>query len=570
MRLFLLFPALFFLAAAVTLNAQNLEQGMNLYMNGEYEEAAAFFERYDSPEAMLYTGKSYYAMGSLHRARHYLSSAAQNADAEEVRQEAVYTNALADFQIKNFTSSLHELHRLRQLNPATAYTSRAGNLYNQILGYLSLAQMNKVFNETDSDTLRFDILKASAGRFGYEDVKAILLKYEHAAGENTAGFRELSRIRELLYSKESYDAEYSTLQKAEAPAGTSYKIGVVLPDFGFSSEDYEISQHLYFGVQQAVEDYNAAHADRKIFLKFRQTDDEDHTPEQAFSRLVWQDDADAIIGPLFSGEAQKFSVLSEEYGVPVITPLATSEQISGKSFYLYQLNPTFAVHGKKMAEFAVNTLRLDSLAIIAERGTPGETAAFAFQSEVQKLGAAVKHVFVEDLEAQGYSITDYVARITADTADGGADNIDGIYAPFSGPAAASLIQSLLTDLEASGKQYALLGLEEWQGVELSELRFSNWRIYYTQSYDVEDSDTAERSEFAENFRQMFSTAPNRFAFIGYDTARVLIQALEEAQNPADLNKALLELSNFKGISTQVSFKGHHVNQSVEIKRAGRN
>ena len=110
LSLFLLFP--------LGLVAQNLEIGRTLFQNGDYERAARFFDQMESPEANLYSGKSYFSLGQLLKAKHYLNQANINASSVNVKQEAQYTLALVYFQLDDFYSSLEKLYALKQSNSA--------------------------------------------------------------------------------------------------------------------------------------------------------------------------------------------------------------------------------------------------------------------------------------------------------------------------------------------------------------------------------------------------------------------------------------------------------------------
>ncbi|HBX65729.1 MAG TPA: hypothetical protein DEG32_06095, partial [Balneolaceae bacterium] len=59
---------------------------------------------------------------------------------------------------------------------------------------------------------------------------------------------------------------------------------------------------------------------------------------------------------------------------------------------------------------------------------------------------------------------------------------------------------------------------------------------------------------------------NRFAFIGYDAANVVLQTLKRVQNPAYLKEGLKKFNNYRGLITNVSFRNTHINQEVKIKR----
>ncbi|MEO9886511.1 MAG: hypothetical protein ABJG33_12835, partial [Balneola sp.] len=65
-----------------------------------------------------------------------------------------------------------------------------------------------------------------------------------------------------------------------------------------------------------------------------------------------------------------------------------------------------------MAQYAVNSLGLDTVAVLAEMDALGEASALAFRHEAERLGAFVQHFFLKDLESDGYDISEYTAYLS--------------------------------------------------------------------------------------------------------------------------------------------------------------
>ena len=159
---------------------------------------------------------------------------------------------------------------------------------------------------------------------------------------------------------------------------------------------------------------------------------------------------------MFSNEAPYYAPLAEEYDTPLFLPLANADSLDLHNNYMFQVNPSFSSQGAKIAKYAVETLGYDTLGIIAEQGSLGEAAAHSFLRESERLGAFVAYDFVENLEELGYGITDFTQYFTTDTLDS-VTIIDAVYAPFTGTIAQTLIESLLTDLEAMQSTVDILG-----------------------------------------------------------------------------------------------------------------
>ncbi|HET8866153.1 MAG TPA: hypothetical protein VFM80_10690, partial [Gracilimonas sp.] len=84
-----------------------------------------------------------------------------------------------------------------------------------------------------------------------------------------------------------------------------------------------------------------------------------------------------------------------------------------------------------------------------------------------------------------------------------------------------------------------------------------------------DQTREDIADFESAFRLRFNTDPNRFAYIGFDAANVVLQTLKEVQNPAYLKKGLKKLNNYQGLISNVSFRDTHINQEVKVKKIER-
>ncbi|MBO6524321.1 MAG: ABC transporter substrate-binding protein [Balneolaceae bacterium] len=554
----------FVLTSMSTVFGQTFESGLDLYQQGDYERAARILQQSDEPEAILFTGKSYFSLNNYLLALYYLNTIPENS-ATEIKQEAQFTAALTHFQLDDFAKSLDILKTLSKAQPSGSTTRAALTYYDQILGYLTLKQRREVFRESVYDEVRLDVLESSIGLVSYSSAISLLNLYKRSVPSSSP--LRLNRIETMLNDSVSYMQRYNPNRVVQAPKGISYNIGVVLPEFEYEAPEYEIPQHLYFGIQLAVEEFNSENADQKAFITYRNTNDALNSAEGIVNDLVWNEDVDFILGPLFSGVAKEFSNLAEEYEVPLLLPLANADSLDLYNDYVFQLNPSFATQGKVMANYAVNTLGYDTLGVIAEKGSLGDPAARSFVHEAERNGALVEYYFVENLEEYGYDIRDYTQFFTSDTLDS-VDMVEAVYAPFTGTVAATLVESMLTDLEAMRSTVAILGSEEWMNVNLEDRRLDETELYYTESFNV-DTSTVKANTFASSFRLRFSTQPNQFAYIGYDAAKIVLETLKRVKNPAYLRDALKDLNNYEGMSTRVSFRGAHVNHEIKIKRMPR-
>ncbi|MEX2603084.1 MAG: ABC transporter substrate-binding protein [Gracilimonas sp.] len=556
---------LFTIALLITLSistfAQSIQSGIDLYEKGDYERALRIFEESDLQTAHLFAGKSYFGLNNFLKAKYYLNLV--DSTSGEVYLEAKYTSALADFQLKNFASALDALYELRQKVDQPSISRAAYSFYRDLINYLTLDQRHDAFRATKYDDVRLDLVESSIGIVELGSARALFSAYKNAvANPDTTDF---ASIEDLLNDSTAYMQRYNPNRFIKAPKGLAYNIGVALPEFDIESPEFEVSQHLYFGIQLAIETFNSENTDRKAFLIYNNTDANAGNAATVANNLTWNHDVDVILGPLFSEVAVELSKYAELYQTPLLTPLANSDGLNLDLAYTFQLNPTFAVQGRRMAQYAIKTLGYDTLAVIAERGSLGEASAVAFLDESRKLGGEVVRYYVEELENQGYDISEYVKYFDPEVDTVFNYNIDAVYAPFTGTIAETLINSLLTNLEAMQSEMTIFGSEEWETIDMSSRRLPETELYYTKTFETDSLNNAIEN-FESTFRLRYDMRPNRFAYIGYDAANVILETLNTVKNPAYLKDGLKKLNNYKGLIINVSFRNTHINQEVKIKR----
>lgn len=564
-------PAILLLAlmlGASQLQAQDFDRGLNLYQQQQYREAAGIFGNLPGERARLFAGKSWFALGNYLRAKAVLSDVDSAEAGPDVYRESRYTAALADLQLEHFSGALETWQDLARSSNA-ALAGDAERSYQELLGYLTVDQRREAFRQTTRARLKFDLVRTAMGRVPWATAQVLVETY---AGSLPPGGEDdrLRQLRAITADSTTYRNRTSGTPPLRAPGDMVFDIGVALPVFSPGDGAYGVSQGLYYGYLMAVDDYNRENPRTRAVLRLRDTgssasaDSVDHI----MTEFAWNVHADAVLGPLFSEAAAPMARYAEAYRIPMLAPLANSDSLNFDNPYVFQSNPTYATHGRQMARFARTRLGLDTLAVMAERGSSGENAAFAFRDEFERMGGTVSYFFSENLEATGYEITEFTRRFTADSAVIDSLNlrpVEAVYAPFTGQAASTLMELLMIDLNAMNPGIPVLGTPEWGTSDLPAGRVENRPVYFTESFHT-DPQRPEVQAFADRFRERFELAPNRFARIGYDTASYLLRTLARVQNP-DLLKEELSLGPaYRGLANTIRFEGDHVNRHVYFMR----
>lgn len=539
--------------------AQSIETGKSLYEQGDYKRAILVFENIETLESQLFLGKSYFAEGNYLKSINILSTFDDESPLLFLH-DALYTSSLAHFQLKNYAKSLELLHYVIKTPNSSSITQKAKTTYFDIIGFLTTKQLFDTFKSVSNDEIRLDILEYSTGIISYNAANSLLDLYETSALKSND--LQLNRIKTQLLDSLAYTSKIKSWRNHDAPTGISYNVGVVLPQFEYDSPEYEIPQHIYYGIQMAIENFNRENADQKAFITYHSTN-KGFSSDAIMSDFVYNEGVDVVIGPLFSQVAKDFSNLAEDFQIPMVLPLANADSLDLFNNYVFQINPTFGAQGKIMANKAIE-LGYDTVGVIVEKQSLGAPAARAFRHEVERLGGFVEYYFEENFVELGYDIRDFTQFFTTDTLDSVAI-VEAIYAPFTGTIAQTLIQSLLTDLEAMKSEVAILGSEEWRDVNIESRRLDSTQLYYSKSFDVDTSSTLAR-QFISEFRIRFQTDPNQFAFIGYDTAKLILDQLKRVKNPAYLIENLRRSKPFKGLSISINFDGKHENEAALVEK----
>lgn len=334
------------------------------------------------------------------------------------------------------------------------------------------------------------------------------------------------------------------------------RIGIALP---MTPREAAFSQSLFNGIRLAVDAFNAdsvrRHSARMFFADTRNAEG---ATRRAVTRLAQEDSADVIIGPLFSTEARAAARTAEREQVVLMTPLATEEYVSDGRRYTFQANPTIAMRGRVMAEFAIRDMRLASFGLFAKQGTNSisERMAEGFQDEAFRLGADVAFYELLRESREWASLLDAVGEDTV-------RSVEALYLPIDGSSAAQLAESALRDLDRAGTYPRILGNTRWSDLDDAELA-SQFHVTYTTEYYLDASD-AEVEDFQRRYRALAGEDPDRLAYLGYDIARYLLEHLvAQWEREAALVDLLQSAARYEGLATRLDFQQSNVNQAMFI------
>ncbi|MCC5940432.1 MAG: amino acid ABC transporter substrate-binding protein [Balneolaceae bacterium] len=558
MKQFLLISILSFCIFSA-ISAQSFDDAMDHYNDEQFSEAIEIFSQFNDDRSLLFTGKSHLALSEYSTANNYLNRAAQSRD-EAIREEALYSLALSNFELKNYALSLENLYKAVESNNMSGLRQDARRFYVEILNYLSARERFETLQQLKTSSIRFDLVNRSRSYLESEQYAELVDELKNL----TTNPATLERIESELASTSPIQTFVHPYP--EAPIGKVYNVGVILPTFNETDPDFTIPRNLYFGMLIAADEFNSRNTDQKVRLLFRNSYEHPDSSAAAFRDLVESQRIDAVIGPLFSEPAVRMASIADELNIPMLPPLANSDNLNADFEFIFQMNPTLETHGKMMARYAVENLGLKQIAIMIEQDDPGKPSAISFRNEAERLGANITYFIEENFAVRGYDLSDITEVFTSNRnlADSlGYRSSEAIYAPFSGQASTTMMNLLMNDLESMRNNLTILGTETWEDATLTNFQQRFFEIYYSQPF----SPFTERNSysfFSEDFENRFGTNPDRFAMIGYDTASYLFLSLETAGNPEYTSRALQTMPEYEGVIMRVNFDGQRVNQHLFI------
>ena len=106
----------------------------------------------------------------------------------------------------------------------------------------------------------------------------------------------------------------------------------------------------------------------------------------------------------------------------------------------------------------------------------------------------------------------------------------------------------------------IMGGDGWDSPKLGEIAGADAlnNTFFTNHYSV-DSDDEKSKAFVEAYTKEYGQKPDALAVLGYDAARVLIDAITRANStePAKIQAALTETKDFAAISGDTTLNATH-------------
>lgn len=336
-------------------------------------------------------------------------------------------------------------------------------------------------------------------------------------------------------------------------------VGVLIP---LSGPNAEIGQAGIKGIQLALQ--HAGDFSGRVKLQVRNSVKGDIA--RTIKKLAKDFGTVAILGPYHTSGMSLATKAVEKLKIPIVLPVGTSLGTTSINHHVFRLGMSHTAQAEAMANYAVQTLGLNRLAVLYPSNATGKTMSEIFHRRVAALGARIIRKasypsdasdFGRQIRALGGMNDQEVERMRKANKRNGKKSTRIPNIPFSGlfipdgAAQAALIIPGLGFYNIRGIH--LLGIAGWNSNEIIALAKKEVEGAYFVGGYRQLPPTARRARFARDFQRVFSEPPNKISTFSYDSMRFLLAGLRKSgNNRATLRKLLAKIQGFDGVTGKFS------------------
>lgn len=316
------------------------------------------------------------------------------------------------------------------------------------------------------------------------------------------------------------------------------------------------------GIELAFNQVNAAGGVKGKKLKLISLDDQGKPEEAAtaVTKLVTQNKVMAVLGEVASSRSLAGAPIAQQYKVPMITPSSTNPKVTEVGDYIFRVCFIDPFQGTVMAKFAAEQLKAKRVAILRDvKSDYSMGLADFFRDTFTKQGGQIvdEQTYVSgDIDFKGQ-----LTQIKSKKPD--AIFIPGYYTE---------VGLIARQARARGLKQPLLGGDGWDSSKLYEIgKDAVNGSYFSNHYTTESDDPAVK-KFIADFKAAYNEEPDGLAAMGYDAAKVLVDALNRASalTTTELRNALASTSDYPGVTGKITIndKRNAVKSAVVVQVQG--
>jgi len=319
-------------------------------------------------------------------------------------------------------------------------------------------------------------------------------------------------------------------------------IGLLGPMTGTAAQ---AGNNMRDAVALGIEEVNESNRLPGISLRMVVVDDEGNptVSKNGNMRLVYKEKAIVVIGAVHSSCTLANMEVTKEAGVPQITPISTSPEITQKgNKWIFRTAATDAIQAENIVKIALEKLNKKRLAVIYVLDDYGRDATKVLLDVSNRMGYSP--VAVESFNPDDKDFSSQLLKIKEKNAD--TLIIWSLYEP------AALIAKQVAQM---GLQIQLMGgggLTNSKYVELGGEATNGTIMCQTYHLSSQESHIAN---FTKKFKEKYGRNPDPNAAQSYDAIMIVVAALEEVgvDDKSKIRDAIASTLNFNGVTGIISF-----------------
>src|SRR5688572_24581494 len=345
-------------------------------------------------------------------------------------------------------------------------------------------------------------------------------------------------------------------EASQPPAALVVKIGSASP---LTGPQAHIGIDIRNGAQLAIDDANTQNIEiggKKIRFEMVAEDDEANpTKATTVAQKLVDAKVAGVVGHFNSGASIPASKIYSDAGIPQISPSSTNPKYTLQGF-----KTTFRVvahddqQGPTLGNFAINTLKAKTIAVIDDSTAYGQGLADAFERTVKSAGANVvtrEHTTDKD--------TDFKAILTKIKGR----NPDLIMFGGIDPQAAPMVRQM----NELGIKAKYIGGDGMQSLNFIKLADNVAEGVMASNPGLPKEKMPGGTQFLQKYKAKFNQDVELFAPMGYDAVMVFVDAMKRAKS-TDPKVFLAELpkTNYQGVIGPIAFddKGDLQNGPITV------
>ncbi|EJT84204.1 leucine ABC transporter subunit substrate-binding protein LivK [Pseudomonas putida S11] len=322
-------------------------------------------------------------------------------------------------------------------------------------------------------------------------------------------------------------------------AADTIKIGIAGPKTGPVTQYGDMQ---FIGAKQAIKDINAAGGVDGKMLEAKEYDDAcDPKQAVAVANKVVNDGVKFVIGHLCSSSTQPASDIYEDEGVIMITPAATSPEITARGYKLiFRTIGLDSAQGPAAGNYIADHVKPKVVAVLHDKQQYGEGIATAVKQTLE--GKGTKVAVFEGLNAGDKDFSSIIQKLKQ-------NNVDFVYYGGYHPE----LGLILRQAQEKGLKAKFMGPEGVGNDSISQIAQNASEGLLVTLPKSFDADPANK-KIVDAIKADGKDPSGPFVFPAYSAVELIAQGIKEAKSEdADKVAAAIHKGTFKTPTGDLSF-----------------